>query len=109
MTAPFERVHWYGNEYRTYPDMTWPWETVIEDWGADFDYDASAPSCGTELYSTAPIPEGSVNPIFKSRVSIERFRKLHCPPFGADIVVGRTWEKIILDFVPRDRIQFYPV
>ena len=97
-----------GKEFHIMP---WLWGSPIENntWGADFDYTASKPSVGIESLSTVPIPLGSVNPIFKSRVSLKRFKTLHCPPASSFILVDSVWEKIILEFVPRDRVQFYPV
>jgi hypothetical protein len=88
--------------------MTWVWEWPSEDWGADFDY-SNENALGFERYSHAPNAIGSVNPIYRSRTSIDKFKKLHCPPMGSHAVVDGVWESIILKFVPQERIQFYPV
>ena len=87
--------------------MPWVWEFPSSDWGADFVYTDEC--LGLEAQSADPIAEGSVLPIYKSRTSVKKFKQLHCPPMGSHTVVDDVWEDIILDFVPQDRIQFYPV
>jgi hypothetical protein len=88
--------------------MTWVWEWPREDWGADYDYSVQN-ALELQSWSRMRIPMGSIKPIYRSKASVERFKSLHCPPMGSDAVVDDVWEKIILKFVPHDRIQFYPV
>lgn len=88
--------------------MTWVWERPQEDWTAWFDF-SSESNLGLEQFSTVPIPLGSVKPVFRSKTSLKKFKKLHCPPMAPDSVVDDVWERIILQFIPRDRVQFYPV
>ena len=88
--------------------MTWVWERPQEDWTAHFDY-SDENALGLEKFTTAPIPLGSIKPVYWSKTPLKKFKKLHCPPMGSDPVVDEVWQRIILQFVPRDRIQFYPV
>ena len=88
--------------------MTWVWKSPQEDWTAWFDY-SDENALGHERFTTAPIPPSSFKPVYLSETSLKEFKKLHCPPMGSDPVVDEVWQRIILQFVPRDRIQFYPV
>ena len=45
----------------------------------------------------------------RSRASLKRFKKLHCPPIDTNPTIDKVWQDIILRFVPADRVQFYPV
>jgi hypothetical protein len=91
--------------------MAWIWLNPIEDdsWRAEFDDDSSLPILGSDYRSDSPMSIRSVLPVYRSGTSLEKFISLHCPPFGAAPVVDAVWKNIILDFVPENRIQFFPV
>jgi hypothetical protein len=87
--------------------MPWVWEFPSSDWGADFIYTKESLELDTQ--SDVPIVGSGTVPTFTSRTSLKKFKQLHCPPMAHHTVVDDVWEDIILDFVPQDRIQFYPV
>jgi len=91
--------------------MAWVWRHPKEDndWGADFDLQASPPMRGTECLGNTYLDPAVYRPLFRSQVGLKKFKALHCPPFGVYTVVDSVWKNIILDFVPADRIQFLPV
>ena len=90
--------------------MAWVWwrprETSVSD--ARFDKDASGRVTGHEVYSEWPV-DFTRRPVFRSEDPVRRYKALHCPPFDSGPVVDDTWRKIVLEFVPGDRIQFLPV
>lgn len=90
--------------------QTWIWykPSEILDFGTTFDYKASLPATGYEIYSDKPV-DASLRPVYKSRSSLKRFKALHCPPFSDQPIIDTTWRDIILKFIPEDRIQFLPV
>ena len=90
--------------------MAWVWGFSKESdyWGADIDYEASAPLKSIEYLSDVPV-DPNLRPVYRSNTNISRFRKLHCPPIGVAPAVDHVWRDIILEFVPADRVQFLPV
>jgi hypothetical protein len=100
---------WFKKYFKKTPnDNTWVWDSPIEDWGADYDF-RTENVFEFDSWSRVPIPNDAIKPIYRSRSSVEKFKKLHCPPMGSEAVVDVVWEEIIRKFVPDDRIQFYPV
>jgi hypothetical protein len=91
--------------------MAWIWLNPIEDdsWRAEFDDDSSLPILGSDYLSDSPMSIRSVLPVYRSGTSIEKFKSLHCPPFGTAPVVDAVWKSIISEFVPESRIQFISV
>jgi hypothetical protein len=91
--------------------MAWVWQRPVEGlfWGGQFDYLASEPVSSSDYLSDDPLPIVTGKPIIRSRTSLKRFRKLHCPPIDSNPTIDRVWQDIILRFVPADRVQFYPV
>jgi hypothetical protein len=89
--------------------MTWVWEWAQDDFWAEFDGERSTPALGYEVWSAVPIESGKFNLVYSSTHSIKRFRSRHCPPMGSEPCVDKVWQDIILKFVSKERIQFYPV
>lgn len=91
--------------------MAWVWNSTKEsdNWGADIDYEQSAPFSEIEAWSDIPLALDSGRAIYRSRSSLKRFKQFHCPPIGTKAIVDHVWRDIILKFVPANRIQFYPV
>jgi hypothetical protein len=90
--------------------MAWVWQRPIQelDFGAEMDYPASSPLLGVEYLWPNPVkPE--LKPIYRSKFSLKRFKKFHCPPIGLAPAIDTTWKNIILKFVPEDRVQFLPI
>jgi hypothetical protein len=89
----------------------WVWDQPKEaaDWGADMDYSASAPMHGTEYLNGKWLDPEFYKPVFRSRTSLKKFRRLHCPPIDVSPAVDSVWRDIILEFVPEDRVQFLPI
>jgi hypothetical protein len=90
--------------------MAWVWSYTRESlkFGAKFDYEASAPMANIEHLSSRRLDETTI-PVYKSRSPLRRFMNYHCPPLGGEPVADAVWKKIILKFVPKERIQFYPI
>jgi hypothetical protein len=91
--------------------MAWVWRRPKEDdeYGADLDIRACPPLKGTEDLSGKWLDPSVYRPVFKSRTGLKKFKKLHCPPIGLSPAVDAVWRDIILDFVPKDRVQFLPI
>jgi hypothetical protein len=91
--------------------MCWVWSLPKEylKWGADMDYGATFPLSESDCCSAVPLALGANRPVYRSNVGLKRFRQQHCPPIGICATVDRTWQDIILKFVPQSRIQFFPV
>jgi hypothetical protein len=91
--------------------VTWVWNytpgKVLAH--ADMDYLASEPFSGADALSNQPLSSNFSPPIFRSRARLERFRKYHCPPIDTNPIIDKTWQDIILKFVPAHRVQFFPV
>ena len=90
--------------------MVWVWSRPREndEWGANIDYDLSAPVTGVEYLSDKPV-NTELRPTFKSNTSLKKFKKLHCPPIDTMQTVDALWKSIILKFVPQERVQFLPI
>jgi hypothetical protein len=90
--------------------VAWVWDfpKAHEDFSADIDYEASAPMTSTEYLSDKPV-DPDFRPVFRSRASMTRFKRYHCPPIWVAPAVDAVWRDIILKFVPPDRIQFLPL
>jgi hypothetical protein len=90
--------------------MAWVWDYPIEDnvWGAGYDRVASRPAKGIEYLSDRPV-DTNLRPVFRSQSDLNKFRNMHCPPFGQHPVIDQVWKDIILKFVPASRIQFLPL
>lgn len=90
--------------------MVWVWDLPREHvkWGADFDYEASAPMMGTEYLSQEPI-DAKLRPVFRSRSGLKKFKELHCPPMSSSIAVDALWKSIIARYVSTNRVQFLPI
>lgn len=73
------------------------------------DYAASASLSGSDSFSDIPLDREAGIPIYRSASKLVKFRKLNCPPFSSYIVISKFWQEIILNFVPSDRVQFFPV
>jgi hypothetical protein len=90
--------------------MTWVWLPPPENnsWGADLDFKLSYPLSGGDSWSDVTLDD-TVLPVYRSRIKLAKFRAFHCPPFSTSVVIDKTWQDIILEYVPRDRVQFFPV
>lgn len=90
--------------------MTWVWSRPREniDWGADIDYELSAPMNSVEYLFDKPV-DPKLRPVFKSQTGLKKFKNYHCPPTSTSITVDTVWRDIIRKFVPGDRVQFLPI
>jgi hypothetical protein len=90
--------------------VVWIWDRATKNahFGAEIDYKASAPMTSVEYFSDVPV-DPTLRPVFRSRSPVKRFKKYHSPPIGTARVVDEAWKKIILEFVPEDRVQFLPI
>jgi hypothetical protein len=89
--------------------MVWVWEWPQDEVSAEFDGEKSAPFVGHEIWSIAPLEPSEFKPVFSSKFSASRFKGKHCPKTGMFPCVDGVWKGIILEFVPNDRVQFFPV
>lgn len=91
--------------------MAWVWDAPKQDdhWGADLDIRRCPPVKGTEFLSDRWLDPSIYRPLFKSQTGLKKFTELHCPPMGGIPAVDAVWRDIILDFVPKDRVQFLPI
>lgn len=90
--------------------MVWIWGSPREtaDFGAiDYGFDPIPNVKGLTKFASERITINT-RATFKSRNSASRFTALHAPPTSTTVTIDRTWQDIILAFVPRDRVQFLP-
>ena len=89
--------------------MAWVWHDRLD---TDFDpaeFDYSSPVTISDALTVTPIDPNRGRPIFRITSSIKNFESLHCPPVGAPPAVDGEWQRIILQFVPKHLVQFYPI
>jgi hypothetical protein len=64
---------------------------------------------GTEYLGDQRLDPAIHRPVFRSRTSLKKFKKFHCPPIDVAPAVDAVWRDIILKFVPEERVQFLPI
>jgi len=90
--------------------MPWVWLRPSHSLDVDVRYDYKAPNSVDPAIPGLNKPiDPSLTPVFRTRNGLRSFKKLHCPGIDGTPTVDRTWQDIILQFVPKDRVQFLPV
>jgi hypothetical protein len=87
----------------------WTWYfSTEEDIYAEFDYDASAPLNSSDYLSATRI-RTDLCAVYRSRNRVSEISKFHCPQIDTSPIIDDVWRRIILKFVPPDKVQFLSV
>lgn len=89
--------------------MAWVWFSRLDTPFRPAEFDHSSPVSMLDSMSSSPINPEKGPAIFHTKSTIKSFEKLHCPPVGNPPAVDKVWQDIILQFVPKNQVQFYPI
>lgn len=89
--------------------MAWVWYETIDEVLRPAELDPRCNISETQTFATHRLDQNSIKPVYRTRASIARFDKWHCPPFSGCVAVDQLWQEIILKHVDEKLIQFVPI
>lgn len=89
--------------------MAWVWYDRFDTRFGPADIDPKSPVRPEDLFSLRRPSPPMGTPVFRVNTTVAMFEKFHCPPVLATTAIDPEWQRIILGYVPKDLVQFYPI
>lgn len=89
--------------------MAWVWYDRLDTNFEPAQFDYNSPVRMIDSLASVPIDPGLGRPLYRTKSSLKNFERLHCPPTGDPPAVDLLWQEVILRFVPKELVQFFPI